>query len=131
MLLIVQASLWAFYALVPWLALKRWLARDPWPVQWALAVLAGTVSQAVLGFVWTLGIRQPARGEGVHAFVVRYIQRQAIRLAAVRIRQRERARPRDHAVARRAQRLRRVQPQPAGCAGNPYDRHACFVLSPK
>lgn len=64
MLLIVQASLWAFYALVPWLALKRWLARDPWPVQWALAVLAGTVSQAVLGFVWTLGIRQPARGEG-------------------------------------------------------------------
>ncbi|MGD9781188.1 MAG: hypothetical protein AB7V14_03445 [Kiritimatiellia bacterium] len=64
MLLIVQASLWAFYALVPWLALNRWLARDPWPVQWALAVLAGTASQAVLSLVWSLGIRQPARGEG-------------------------------------------------------------------
>ena len=65
MLLIVQASLWAFYALVPWWALGRWLVRYPWPIRLALALLAGVGSQAVFGLVWGIGIRQPARYEGL------------------------------------------------------------------
>ena len=65
MLWIVQSVLWAVYALVPWLALKPWLAREAWPVRVGLAVMAGTTSQAILGILWGLWIRQPARWEGM------------------------------------------------------------------
>ena len=65
MLWIVQSALWLFYALVPWLALKPWLAREAWSTQVGVAVLAGTTSQAILGFLWGLWIRQPARWEGM------------------------------------------------------------------
>ena len=65
MLWLVQSALWVFTALVPWLALKPWLTREAWPVQVALAVLMGTTSQAILGFLWGVWISQPARWEGL------------------------------------------------------------------
>ena len=65
MLLIVQSALWILYALVSWVALKPWLAREAWPVRVGVAVLAGTTSQAILGFLWGWWIRQPARWEGL------------------------------------------------------------------
>ena len=61
----VQGALWAFYALVPWLALRRWLAGKTWPIGWAFSVLAGVCSQAILGSLWGLFARYPARGEAV------------------------------------------------------------------
>ena len=65
MLLFVQSALWTLYVLVPWVALKPWLAREAWPVRVGVAVLAGTTSQAILGFLWGWWIRQPARWEGL------------------------------------------------------------------
>lgn len=65
MLLIVQGVLWGFYALCPWWALRRWTGRETWPVRLVLALLAGTVSQAVLGFAWGALVRRPAVFEGV------------------------------------------------------------------
>ncbi len=65
MLLIVQSALWFLYALIPWLALKPWLVREAWSVRVGVAVLAGTTSQAILGFLWGWWIRQPARWEGL------------------------------------------------------------------
>ena len=64
-LLIVQAALWAFYALCPWWTLGRWMGRESWPVRLALSVLAGTVSQAVLGVIWSALVRKPAIYEGI------------------------------------------------------------------
>ena len=55
-LLIGQASLWVFYALVPCWALGRQLTRNPWPIRLTLALLVGVVSHAVLGVVWGMGI---------------------------------------------------------------------------
>jgi len=65
MMLAVQLSLWSFYALLPCFALRHWLTREVWPVRLALALLAGVVSQAILGWFWSSWIRQPAAIEGI------------------------------------------------------------------
>jgi len=62
----VQCALWGLYGLIPWLALRRWLTREVWPVRLVLALLAGMVSQAILGTGWSLWVRHPAWMEGLY-----------------------------------------------------------------
>jgi len=62
----VQVALWGLYALIPWLALRRWLTREVWPVRLALALLAGLVSQMLIGFCWSRWVCQPAWLEGLY-----------------------------------------------------------------